>query len=112
MPIYIAKRCKEEGLTALFGQEVEDITPEHQEELFMEFIDSCYNAETQVAFITVDTAWALKELDPVAFEMGMNDFFMEDANIGVGKKLYCMSSIEKWVERQVVNTIDKKEATP
>ena len=84
----------------LLDQEVEDITPEQQEELFMDFITSCYNPETQVAFITVDTAWALKELDPVAFEIAMDDFFMEDANIWVGKKLYCVTTIETWVEKQ------------
>ena len=85
----------------LLDQEVEDITPEQQEELFMEFIDSCYNEETQVAFITVDTAWALKELDPVAFGIAMNDFFMEDAHIEIWGKLYCVTTIDTWVEEQL-----------
>ena len=84
----------------LLDQEAEDITPEQQEELFMEFITSCYNPETQVAFITVDTAWALKELDPVAFEIAMDDFFMEDANVEINNKLYNTRTIERWVAEQ------------
>ena len=87
----------------LLRQEVEDIKPEHQEELFMDFIDSCYNAETKIAFITVDTAWALKELDSVAFGIAMDDFFMEDAHIEIAGKLYCVSAIEMWAEKQILD---------
>ena len=77
----------------------------------MDFITSCYNPETQVAFITVDTAWALKELDPVAFEIAMDDFFMEDAHIEIDEKLYCMTTIELWVNEQLANINNKKGAT-
>jgi len=67
----------------------------------MEFINSCYNAETKVAFLTVDTASAVKELDPVAFDMAMDEYFMEDAHVEINGKLYCLGTIEQWVEEQL-----------
>ena len=52
----------------LLQQEVNNISKEQQENLFMDFIDDCYNEETRVAFLAVSTAWAVKQLDPCGFQ--------------------------------------------
>ena len=82
----------------LLSQEVNDIIEEDQENLFMDFIDDCYNEETRVAFLTVSTAWAVKQLDPMAFEMALHEYFAEDAHIEIDGRLYCFGSIEIWAD--------------
>jgi len=87
----------------LLGQEVDNISEEEQEEFFKDFIDSCYNEEVQVAFLTVNTGWAVQRLDPIAFEIGMNEYFMEDAHVEIEGKLYCVTTIEIWAEEQIAD---------
>ncbi|MDG6220418.1 MAG: hypothetical protein QCI38_03095 [Candidatus Thermoplasmatota archaeon] len=82
----------------LIRQEVEDISEEDQESLFMDFIDDCYNEETKIAFLTVNTAWAVKQLDPLAFEMALHEYFDVEAHVEVGSRLYSISAIESWAE--------------
>ena len=83
----------------LLRQEVEDISEEDQENLFMDYLDDCYNAETQVAFITVSTGWALKQLDPLAFETALHEYFSEDEHVEIDGKLYSISVIDIWAGR-------------
>ena len=66
----------------------------------MDFIDDCYNSETRVAFLTVSTAWAVKQPDPLAFEMALHEYFDEESHVEADGRLYCLSSIESWAEEQ------------
>ncbi len=84
----------------LLYQEVDEISEKEQEEIYSDFVDSCCGDEVQVGFIHVNTAWAVKQLDPTTFDMGVSDYFMEDAHIEIDGRLYCITAIETWVEQQ------------
>ena len=94
----------------LLDLEVEDISEEQQEEIFMDFIDSAYGEDTGIAFTSVNTGLALKNLDSVAFDMAMKEYFSEDAHVEIGAKLYCITTIEVWAEEQISH-LTKEGAT-
>ena len=93
----------------LLDQEADDISEEEQEEFFKDFIDDCYNEEVQVGFLTVNTGRAVQILDPIAFELGMDEYFMEDAHVEIDGKLYCITTIETWAEEQLADLENDSE---
>jgi len=92
----------------LLGQEVDEITEDEQAEYFKDFIDSCYGEDTQLAFLNVNTGWAVQKLDPIAFDMAKDEYFMEDAHVEIDGKLYCMSVIEEWAAAQLMEVEEEK----
>lgn len=58
----------------------ETISEYDLEQMYDEMLDDCYGV-VEVAGITYDTSRVLKECDPIAYRLGMNDYadsLMED----------------------------------
>jgi predicted nuclease with TOPRIM domain len=53
--------------------EMENFEIEVSDELYDEMLDDCYG-EVQIAGLTFSTSYALKELDPTAYDCGKNDY--------------------------------------
>lgn len=51
----------------------EDCQYKEDEDSFMDSLDDIYGETVQVGFLNVSTAWAIKQLDPIAFELAMRE---------------------------------------
>ena len=51
-----------------------ELSPIDTDELFEEHICGCYPEVTQVGFMTVDTAHAIKSLDPIAWNLARDEY--------------------------------------
>lgn len=56
------------------SEAAEYITDNMDDDYYDEMLDECYE-ETEIAGYTYQTSYALKELDPVAYRCGKNDYF-------------------------------------
>ena len=105
--------CYDWVIEHLLRQEVEEIDEEQQEELYMQMLDDSYGDEVKVGFLTVNTGRAVKDLDPIAFQQALNDYFLDDEYIEVSGRLFLVHSIEEWVEKQEVPETDNgREEAP
>ncbi len=88
-------------IESLLRDEVDHLTEEYQEDLFSDYISACYEDDIQIGFIMVRTAWAIKQLDPIAFDMAKNEYFSEEDHVEINCRLYGIDRLEKWVEEQI-----------
>ncbi len=81
------------------------LTPADTLGAFEESIGSCYPETTQVGWITVDTITALKDLDPVSWDLAHSEYIdseLSDGNLITldnGSTYYWFSDIEHLIDR-------------
>lgn len=84
----------------------EHLSPINVDEEFEDFIASCYPETTTVAFLTVDTVTAVKELDPIAWDLAKNEWIdglvsdEEAVTFNNGSTYYRVSDIEQFLDDQ------------
>lgn len=74
---------------------VENLTPIDTEEKYNEMLDEVYG-DVQVAGYSYSTSRALKELDPIAYNVGLSDWLGSNEDmVEVGGEWYWIHEIEK-----------------
>ena len=64
----------EYGIDWVVKEVLSEIESVDTEELFEESIRSCYSEETKIGWLSVDTVSAIKELDPVSWDMAKSEW--------------------------------------
>ena len=81
-----------------------ELSPIDSNELFEEHIRGCYPETTQVGFMIVDTAHAMKSLDPIAWNLARDEYIdslesdEEIVSLDHGATYYRMSDILHLIE--------------
>lgn len=81
----------------------EELEPIDEAEFFESFLDGCYPETTEIGFITYDTISAMKELDPICFEIAQNEHINFERDEGRlvsfdnGSTHYDVEEVEKLV---------------
>lgn len=74
------------------------------EESYNQMLEDCYGETTKIGFLTYSTSSAIKELDPIAYDLGKSDYessLIEDGTlIEIGSHYYWLSDIENFLEEQ------------
>jgi len=94
-----------EGVGVEYGTEwvIESIVEEELEaidleEVFSQMIDESYGEEVQIGFISKSTSLAIKELDPIAWDLAKDEYIdslVEDESImEVGGDYYWIHDLE------------------
>ena len=79
-----------------------ELTEIDREQAFEDSLEGLYPETTQIGFIEYDTITAMKELDPVAFELAESEYIDslldDDQIVEIGSKYYWTSDVESLVE--------------
>lgn len=87
----------------------EQLTPANTLEAFEESVAECYPETVKIGWIEYDTVSALKELDPVSWDMAHGDWVdsqVSDGNLITfdnGSCHYWVSEVEQFIEEQTLD---------
>jgi len=85
----------------------EHLTPANTLEAFEQSVAECYPETVKIGWIEYDTVSALKELDPVSWNMAHSEFIdveVADGNLITfdnGSNYYLVSEIDRFIEENV-----------
>jgi len=83
----------------------EELTAVDTEEAFEDSVRSCYPEETHIGWLKVDTASAIKELDPIFWRIAKSDWLDQEVEDGGlvtldnGSTYYWLSDIKSLIEK-------------
>lgn len=84
-----------------------ELDSENLEERFEDSVRSCYPEETKIGWITVDTVSAIKEMDPVSWDMAKSEWIdQEESEENLVSFDYGENYFEAW---EVEKFLDEKE---
>ena len=77
----------------------EELEAIDEDEIFEQMIDECYSEQTQIGFINVSTSQAIKQLDPIAWDIAKGEYISsleeDDTIIEVSGNYYWIHELEK-----------------
>ncbi len=82
----------------------ENLTPINEEEAFEESVRGCYEETVKIGWIEYDTVSALKELDPVSWQLAQSEHIdneLSEGNIMTfdnGSTYYTASDVENFLD--------------
>lgn len=82
----------------------ENLTPVDLETAFEDFISECYPSQNIGFLQNIDTAWAMKNLDPVAWDMAKSEYIDSEESeeiifsIDNGSNYYLTSDLESFLD--------------
>jgi len=89
----------------LLKTELNGMDEEEQDEIFADYVDSDYgdkDGQIKIGWITVNVSTAIKELDPVFWGMGLDEYFDDpDQYLELDGKTYRIDDLEDWIEGQL-----------
>ncbi len=83
----------------------ENLTPVDLESAFEDFISECYPAQNIGFLQNIDTAWAIKNLDPIAWDLAKSEYIDTEESdeiifsIDNGVTYYSTSDLENFLEK-------------
>lgn len=109
----ISKLCKQLNQDA--EQTLQELGPSsinnhEQEEQYKQMLDDCHGS-VKICGIEYETSKLLKEVDPIAFRVGMSDYFANGDYEEVFCELYNVDELDEFIEelKEQVNDLEDEQ---